>query len=162
MTPRAKPSYVGFDKKTYPWKSGVNYRRQPARYRVGQGEQGVLICEPYKSELTPHWRFKTPAIAKRSAASIYKMFKAYLDDDDFVGADMARKFLQMGYTRARRYANYKGGKKYDKAAGYAPLPRGTGEEAKAESAEIFQRAWKRAEAEPRYAAQKKAWKAKLG
>ncbi|MFF5380932.1 DUF4385 family protein [Pedobacter suwonensis] len=27
---------------------------------------------------------------------------------------MARKYLQMGYTRARRYANYKGGKKYDK------------------------------------------------
>ena len=25
-----------------------------------KGEQGVLICEPYKSELTPHWRFKNP------------------------------------------------------------------------------------------------------
>ncbi len=27
---------------------------------------------------------------------------------------MARKFLQMGYTRARRYANHKSGKKYSK------------------------------------------------
>ncbi|SFK45874.1 protein of unknown function [Halobacillus dabanensis] len=27
--------------------------------------------------------------------------------------DMARKFLQMGYTRSRRYANYESGKKYD-------------------------------------------------
>lgn len=162
MTLRAKPSYLGFDKASYPWKSGVNYRRQSTRYRVGKGEQGVLICEPYKSELTPHWRFKTPAIAKRSAASLFKMFKAYLDDEEFVGADMARKFLQMGYTRARRYANYKGGKKYDKDAGYAPLARGTGDPMKAESAEVFHRAWKRAEAEPRYAAQKKAWKAKYG
>ena len=33
--------------------------------------------------------------------------------EDFVGADMARKFLQMGFTRARRYANHRGGKKYD-------------------------------------------------
>ncbi len=27
-----------------------------------------------------------------------------LADEDFVGADMARRFLQMGYTRSRRYA----------------------------------------------------------
>ena len=26
---------------------------------------------------------------------------------------MARKFIQMGYTRARRYTNYKGGRKYN-------------------------------------------------
>ena len=41
------------------------------------------------------------------------MFLAYLRQGDFVGADMARKFLQMGFTRARRYTNYKGGRKYD-------------------------------------------------
>jgi hypothetical protein len=27
--------------------------------------------------------------------------------------DMARKYLQMGWTRAMRYAKYPGGKKYD-------------------------------------------------
>ena len=27
--------------------------------------------------------------------------------------DMARKFLQMGYTRARRYANHASGKKFE-------------------------------------------------
>ena len=27
--------------------------------------------------------------------------------------DMCRKFLQMGMTRAKRYANFKGGRKYD-------------------------------------------------
>ena len=161
LMPPRKPSYLGFDKAAYAWKPDVDYRRRPKLYRVGKGEQGVLICEPYKSELTPLWRFKTPAIAKRSSAAITKLFKAYLDDEDFVGADMARKFLQMGYTRARRYANYKAGRKYD-AKDFAPLPRGTGDEEKAESAAIFHRAWKRAEAEPRYAAQKAAWKAKFG
>jgi hypothetical protein len=162
MTEQRKPSYLSFNRSAYPWKPGVNYRRRSTLYRVGRGEQGVLICEPYKSELTPHWRFKTPSIARKSAAAIFKFFKAYLDSGDFVGADMARKFLQMGYTRARRYANYRGGRKYDKAADYAPLPRGTGTQEKADSALIFHRAWKRAEAEPRYAAQKKAWKAKYG
>lgn len=122
----------------------------------------MLICEPYKSELSPHWRFKTPAIAKRSAAKIYRMFKAYLDQNEFVGADMARKFLQMGYTRSRRYANYKGGSKYDKESGYALKPRGTGDARKAESATIFYDYWRNAEAEPRYSAQKKVWKGKHG
>ena len=41
------------------------------------------------------------------------MFDDYLIRYEFVGADMARKFLMMGWTRARRYANHRSGKKYD-------------------------------------------------
>jgi hypothetical protein len=152
------PSYVGFDKAAYPWKPGIDYRRNPGRYRVGNGEQGVLICEPYTSELTPHWRFATPAVAQKSAKIIYRMFNSYLRHDEFVGADMARKFLQMGYTRARRYANYKGGRKYDKANGYALKERGTGHPEKAESAAIFHEYWKKAENKKAYGAAKKIWK----
>lgn len=157
-----KPSYLDFDKKSYAWRPDIDYRKQPEKYKVGKGEQGVLICEPYKSELTPHWRFKTPDIAKKSAATIYKMFLAYLRRDDFVGADMARKFLQMGYTRARRYANYKGGKKYDKKDGYKPLTRGTGDPVKAESAAIFYEIWQKAEAKPKYKKLKDQWKKDFG
>ena len=108
-----KPSYLNFDKTKYAWKPDVDYRANPELYRVGKGEQGVLICEPYKGELVPLWRFKTPEIATESSKAIYKKFLAYLRQGDFVGADMARKFLQMGFTRARRYTNYKGGRKYD-------------------------------------------------
>ena len=156
------PAYLRFDKDSYPWQPDIDYRAEPEAYRVGKGEQGVLICEPYKSELAPHWRFKTPVIARESSEAIYRMFMAYLDAGDFVGADLARKFLQMGYTRARRYANYKGGRKYDKQAGYKVRRRGTGDPSKALSATVFHEAWKRAEAEPRYAACKKDWKIRLG
>jgi hypothetical protein len=65
MPAKTAPSYLAFDKAAYPWKPDINYRVRPTRYRVGKGEQGVLICEPYKSELAPHWRIKTPSIAKR-------------------------------------------------------------------------------------------------
>src|SRR5687767_7837957 len=95
----------------------IDFRAQPELYRVGKGEQGVLMVEPYKSEILPHWKFATPADAKKSSAKIYKLFLAYLKADDFPGADMARKFLQMGWTRARRYANHKGGRKYDAESG---------------------------------------------
>ncbi len=160
--PSRKPSYLSFDRKTYPWKPDVDYRKHPEKYRVGKGEQGVLICEPYKSDLVAHWQFKTPQLARKSSRAIYKMFESYLESGDFVGADMARKFLQMGFTRARRYTNYKGGKKYDKENDYALNEKGTGDPLKAESAEIFFKAWKRAEAVAEYADQKKEWRTAHG
>ncbi|WP_144290787.1 DUF4385 domain-containing protein, partial [Cronobacter sakazakii] len=91
----------------------IDFREHPERYQVGRGEQGVLLVEPYKSEILPYWRYKDEESAKASAEKIYQLFEEYREKDDFVGMDMARKFIQMGYTRARRYANYKGGKKYD-------------------------------------------------
>jgi hypothetical protein len=67
----------------------------------------------------------------------------------------------MGFTRARRHANYRGGRKYDPEDKHQ-LAKGTGEPQKAESARIFYEAWKKVEAKPAYAKQKAAWKAKYG
>lgn len=125
----------------------VNLREHPELYRVGKGEQGVLLVEPYKSEILPYWRFKTPEIAQESSEKIYQLFLAYKESDDFVGMDMARKFLQMGYTRSRRYANHRSGQKYNGpvpieqkgrsgAHGRDQLPRDE-DPVKAESARIF-------------------------
>lgn len=90
----------------------VDFRAHPELYRIGRGEQGVLSVEPYKSEILPHWRFKTPDIARKSAEEIYQLYLNYKAADDFVGMDMARKFLQMGWTRSLRYFNHKSGRKY--------------------------------------------------
>lgn len=70
--------------------------------QIGKGEQGVLSVQPYKGEILPKWRFKTPEIARDSAEAIYQQFLEYSSNEDFVGMDMARKFLQMGHTRSRR------------------------------------------------------------
>lgn len=137
----------------------TDFRARPDLYRVGRGEQGVLLVQPYKSELLPHWRFKTPEIARQSAAALYEMFLAYRDRNDFVGMDMARKYLQMGYTRSRRYANHHSGRKY--ASDGRVLPPSP-DPIKAKSAELFREAWKRAEADPLYAKRKAAWKSRLG
>ena len=126
----------------------LDLRKNPELYRIGRGEQGVLSVEPYKSEILPHWRFKTPEIARESSTKIYEMFLEYKKQKDFVGMDMARKFLQMGITRARRYANHASGKKYEGAVpadkkgvsgahGRPELPKDF-DEVKAESARIFQ------------------------
>lgn len=151
------PSYLNFNSKEYAWKSDIDYKKSPLLYKVGKGEQGVLICEPYKTDIGKFWRFKTPEIAKESANSIFELFLNYVSEEDFVGADMARKFLQMGFTRSRRYYNYKGGKKYDASDNYHPLEKGTGNPLKAESANIFYKMWRKAEKNPKYAKMKKEW-----
>ena len=159
---KPRPTYLNFDHENYAWKANIDYRKNPEAYKVGKGEQGVLTCEPYKSEICQYWRFKTPEIAKESSEKIYDMFLEYLKDGDFIGADMARKFLQMGFTRSRRYANYKGGKKYDADNDYEPLEKGTGDQMKAVSAEIFFKKYQEAEKNPEYVEMKKEWKAKYG
>jgi hypothetical protein len=130
----------------------TDFRARPDLYRVGRGEQGVLMVEPYKSELLPHWRFATPAIAKRSATALHRKFRAYAKAGDFVGMDMARKFIQMGYTRARRYANHADRRKYD-AAG-AQRPRALDPE-KAKSAAEFAKVWKTVREDPEYLRRKR-------
>ncbi|MBD2744522.1 DUF4385 domain-containing protein [Coleofasciculus sp. FACHB-1120] len=139
----------------------IDFRTSPELYRVGKGEQGVLLVEPYKSEILPYWRFKTPEIARESSEKIYQMFLDYLVQDDFVGADMARKFLQMGYTRSRRYANHKSGRKFKSnpqketskeaqlTARKEILPNEI-DPVKAESAAIFKEKWTQAKMNEKY------------
>ncbi|SFQ32195.1 DUF4385 domain-containing protein [Desemzia incerta] len=137
----------------------INFRKQPELYRVGRGEQGVLLVEPYKSEILPHWRFKTPEIATESSEKIYQMYLKYKEDQDFVGMDMARKFLQMGYTRSRRYANYKGGRKYEENG---EIKERTIDEEKAKSAAIFEKKWKIVREDEDYLKLKKEHQKKYG
>ena len=150
----------------------IDFRKRPDLYRIGRGEQGVLLVEPYKSEILPHWRFADAEKAQASSEKIYALFLEYLKHEDFVGADMARKFLQMGYTRARRYANHKGGKKYDGpvpddkkglsgAHGREELPRSSEDPVKAAAAKIFKQKWDEAKIHPEYVRQKQQFQAAI-
>jgi Domain of unknown function (DUF4385) len=137
----------------------IDFRKHPEKYRVGRGEQGVLLVEPYKSEILPHWRFKTPDEAEKSSEKIYEQFLEYKKNKDFVGADMARKFLQMGYTRARRYTNYKGGRKYNEEG---EVNKRKIDSVKAKSAAIFEDKWKLARTDEEYLKMKKAHQKEFG
>ena len=96
------------------------FDKNDKRYRIGRGEQGVLLVRPYTDVICKHWRFKTPMEAYLSASRILFEYHLYKEKEDFVGMDMCRKFLEMGFTRSRRYANHKDGKKYDKNGNVRP------------------------------------------
>lgn len=115
----------------------TDFRKYPERYHIGKGEQGVLMAEPYKSEILPYWKFATPQKAEKSAKKIYALFLDYKKKEDFVGMDMSRKFLQMGFTRSRRYANHSTGRKYDANGVVKAQDAGSEDSDKAESAQIF-------------------------
>jgi hypothetical protein len=131
----------------YPY-DGVDLRKHPEAYRIGRGEQGVFHAEPYKSELLPLWSFKDVEAAKESAGAIYGRFLEYRDQGDFVGMDVARKYLQMGYTRSRRYAKYRGGNK--------SKPLEELDKVKNRAAEVFYEKWRQAAEDKEYLKLKEA------
>ena len=133
----------------------IDFRLHPEKYKIGRGEQGVLIAEPYKSEILPHWKFKTTDDAQKSADTIYTLFEKYGTLDDFVGMDMARKFLQMGFTRARRYANHASGTKYSDSGAVRKQATDWKSSEKAQSAAIFKTYYDKARTNTTYLALKK-------
>jgi len=137
--------------------SKINFRETPELYRVGRGEQGVLLVEPYKSEICPHWKFRIPEIAEKSAKKIHSMFLSYLEENDFIGADMARKFLMMGWTRSLRYANHHSGRKYDEHGKVIPQEKDWKDSKYYKSSRIFKKYFDLARTNEKYLSMKKEW-----
>tara|TARA_B100000401_G_scaffold17023_1_gene10418 strand:+ start:57 stop:539 length:483 start_codon:yes stop_codon:yes gene_type:complete len=127
-------------------------------YRIGRGEQGVLLVKPYTNDICKYWKFKTPAIAKKSAEKIYTMYADYRAKNDFVGMDMCRKFLEMGFTRARRYANHRDGNKYDSKGKVKPQEPDAMTCHFAESATIFREYRNRVAKDSKYKSMRKMWR----
>lgn len=122
-----------------------------------------MTVEPYKSALLPLWRFATSEFARKSSSNLWNAFLDYEKEDDFVGMDMARKFLQMGMTRAKRYANHRDGRKYFPGGkGSGEVRDGDGDgwkgsegwKEKDEASRVFKQVWEKARASKGYQAKK--------
>ncbi|KAK4494864.1 hypothetical protein PRZ48_014220 [Zasmidium cellare] len=80
---------------------------------------------------------------------------------------MARKFIQMGMTRAKRYANHAGGRKYSRpttssSSKRTELPKSKGhkgQEEKLAASEVFREVWKRCTSHEEYVQLRDEWKA---
>ncbi|WP_226040322.1 DUF4385 domain-containing protein [Natrinema sp. DC36] len=127
----------------------IDFRADPDAYEIGRGEEGVFKVEPYKSELLPLWSYSDEAAAEAAAEAIYERYERYRANDEFPGMDMARKYLQMGYTRAMRYATYPGGRKYDDD-GTEREPRKWADPDKRAAALVFAEYWERVREDDAY------------
>ena len=129
-----------------------------SRSRIGRGEQGVLLIRPYTEDICQYWRFKTIDEARVSSQRIYDMYTEYRSEKDFVGMDMCRKFLEMGFTRARRYANHADGKKYDAEGNVKPQEPDALTSEKAISARIFKQMRDEVAQDSVYQSMRKEWR----
>ena len=138
----------------------IDFKDQRNRklYRIGRGEQGVLLVRPYTNDICNYWRFKTPDEAVKSSNKIFAMYLDYRDEKDFIGMDMCRKFLEMGFTRARRYANHRDGKKYDEFGNVKPQEKDALTCDKAESARIFKKMRDKVTSDKTYKTMRKQWR----
>ena len=137
----------------------ILFRPNDRRYRIGRGEQGVLLVRPYTDVICKHWRFKTLKEAKVSSQKIFDMYLDYRIQKDFVGMDMCRKFLEMGFTRARRYANHKDGKKYGKDGKVLPQEKDWATSEKAKAATRFKQFRDLVTQDEFYITMRKKWRA---
>ena len=136
------------------------FRPNDTRYRIGRGEQGVLLVRPYTDVICRHWRFKTLKEARVSSQKIFDMYLDYRIQKDFVGMDMCRKFLEMGFTRARRYANHKDGKKYGKDRKILPQEKDWATSEKAKAATRFKQFRDLVTQDEFYISMRKQWRDK--
>ena len=86
------------------------------------------------------------------------MYLDYRDEQDFIGMDMCRKFLEMGFTRSRRYANHHSGKKYDNEGNVRPQETDHATCHFAKSAQIFKKVRDLVAKNPTYVTMRKTWR----
>ena len=64
----------------------LNFKNKDIRklYRIGRGEQGVLLVRPYTNFICRYWRFKTPKEAVKSSQKILDIFLYFRTKKDFI------------------------------------------------------------------------------
>jgi len=134
-----------------------DFRAHPERYRHTNDERGVFKIEPYKSELLPDWTIADLEPSATAAQTIHDRYREYRDEGEFVGMDMARKYLRMGWTRALRYAKYPGGRKYDDD-GIEREPREWYDEEKYDIAQVYREHLDAVNDDGTYRRMKEAWR----
>ena len=66
--------------------SKINYKNNPEHYIYTSNEKGALEIEPYKSDIIEF---------KDEPNKLYELFTNYINNNDLIGADMIRKFIQI-------------------------------------------------------------------
>jgi hypothetical protein len=63
----------------------INYKTNPEYYIYTPYYKDALDIEPYKSEILP---------VSNNSLKIYNLFLKYIENEDFIGADICRKYIQ--------------------------------------------------------------------
>jgi len=76
--------------------------RNPEQYLFEKSMKDVTTFEPYSSRIMPFFKYDTLDDARESASQILYLFRWYMDQEDYIGADIAKAYLESGYRLAKR------------------------------------------------------------
>lgn len=76
--------------------ANLNFKKEPSFYRVGTEETGIHVVEPYASLILKQFAVDTLGETKKTVIHVEHLFKTFKEENDFIGMDMARKYLQLG------------------------------------------------------------------
>ena len=99
----------------------------------------------YKEEMKRYLKWNTPIEAESSSDKLLELFHNYLDEEDFVGADEAKRHLHMGFTRVKPYTLNTG-----VIEGDSEVEQDWDAVDKARGGRIFYHRWKEAQQNPKY------------
>lgn len=91
--------FIKLMEKSKKWDHNINYQENRLLYPYTLGFDGMYTCNPYKDKFLKIWKFTSKSSARESAKNIYDEFLIHLNNEDFIGCDMARKYLQAGYQK---------------------------------------------------------------
>jgi len=60
------------------------FKPNDKRYRIGRGEQGVLLVRPYTDDICKYWRFKNIEQSLISSNRILGLYHEYKNKRDFI------------------------------------------------------------------------------
>ena len=127
-------------------------------YRIGRGEQGVLLVRPYTEDICQHWRFK-------DVPTLINLLIKYTKCSATTGG---RKIslvwtwrgssLKWVLRELRRYANHNSGRKYDVSKTILPQENDALTSEKAQAAQVFKKVRDLAAYDPEYQMMRKQWR----
>ena len=74
----------------------IDYNKNPEYYIYTTTDNDARLIQPYSNIIIPMFNIDNYKDAKHSCLQIFKLFNNYIKNDDFIGADVFRKFIQLG------------------------------------------------------------------
>ena len=85
--------------------NSINYRNNPDYYIYIPNILGIFVIQPYTDEIVPIIKISSVDIFKESLQKLTDLFMMYLDNKDYIGSDMVRKYIQFIVTQSKAYYN---------------------------------------------------------
>ncbi len=74
----------------------INYHKNPEYYVYTKYDNESHLIQPYNKIILSLYNIDNNKEAKYSCMQIFNLFNDYIINNDFIGADVCRKFIQLG------------------------------------------------------------------